>query len=148
MTGVWCPGALHHETQHFPHFYHTAWSPAWLLHLEMPPLVHTISLAVNWLVHNHHTCPRMDPPPLISLDFASSISLQDCLTTHAVLYPHGTQAILYICPCGSCPQPLHHHSHHTPTVPLPYYSSLSGPPRIYRITQVNIPIILIMVSQS
>jgi hypothetical protein len=64
-----------------------------------------ICLAVNWLILNHHACAP-GWIPFISLYIISSISILDCSTASAVLYPHGQQAMLYICPCAHHPQLL------------------------------------------
>jgi hypothetical protein len=109
-------------------------------------ICHAVSLAVDWLVLNHHVRPRTDPFhfPLFHLFHINPRPLY-CLCSPLPAWI--TCYAIYLPMCMPPSTPCTITATACPTVTLPQYSLLSGLPRIYRITQVNIPLIWIMVLQ-
>jgi len=135
------------------------WNPAFLAFIShctvssMTPvpcdasLCHTRSLTVNWLTLNHCACPRMDPfhfPlfPHFHNDLRLLYHLHSLLRAWNICY--AMYLPMWTPPSTPCTVTATAHS----AVPLPPYSLYSGPPGIYRITQLIILVIWITVLQS
>jgi len=143
---VWCPGALHHEIRYFPILLHCAVSSTTLAPCNAS-ICRTLSLTVDWLIFNHHACPSMDSLyfPLFHLFHINSRPpYHPCSPPSTWTAGYAIYLPMWTPPSTPCTVTATAH----PAVPPPPYSLSSGPPGSYRITQVIIPIIWILVLQS